>query len=138
MNTHQADPAARRTAVILVVVIAVIGGLLIFAAGAARPHVQAWVEEDLRSRLTIVIAALTFVASGPPLALAVYLWRFGTRVIDTARFPPPEARVMSDTPILTGESARARGRMLRIFSALVAAGAILIAASLLRFALMLW
>jgi hypothetical protein len=138
MDTHRADPTARRTTLVLLLFAAAAGALLIFGAGLARPSVQAWVEEDLHSRLTIVVLVLTVIAAGPPLGLAFYLWQFGGRVIATARFPPPEARVIKDVPVVSGEAARSRGRALRLFAAMIAIGALLIGAILLRLAVLVW
>jgi hypothetical protein len=138
MSVQQADQAARRTAVVLLLFAAAAGLMLIFGASLAQPTVQAWVEQDLRPRLTIVVVVMMIFAAGPPLGLALYLWRFGSRVIAASRFPPPDMRVVKDTAIITGESARSRGRVMRIFAAMIAGGALLILGALVRLALLVW
>ena len=124
--------------IIVILAITVIGALIIAAGTAMRPTIQAWVQEDTRSRLTMVIAVLIGVASGPPIALALYLWRFGSRVVTSGRFPPPGARLMQDTPVVAGDAARRRGRTLQIFAAMVAGSALLIAVMLARLAMLVW
>jgi hypothetical protein len=137
LEQHRADPAARRTAWIVMIVIAAVGGSIIFATTALRPQIEEWVLVDVRSRLTIVIGVLTVLAAGPPLALAAYLFSFGRQVVAAARFPPPGARLMQDTPVITGDAARRRGRTLQIFAAGVGVSALVIAVVLIRLAVLL-
>jgi hypothetical protein len=47
-------------------------------------------------------------------------------------------RVVKDTAIITGESARSRGRVMRIFAAMIAGGALLILGALVRLAVLVW
>jgi len=46
-------------------------------------------------------------------AVALWAWRLGARIVASGRFPPPGTRVVSNTPILTGEAAKRRGRALQ-------------------------
>jgi hypothetical protein len=101
-------------------------------------QLEAWLREDFALRMTLLIAAMMIFASGPPLALAIYLWRFGNRVIASARFPPPGTRLVRDAPVITGKSAQSRGRALRMFAATLAVSALLIAATLVRFGILVW
>jgi hypothetical protein len=137
LEQHPADPAASRTAIIVLIIIAVLGGLIIFATTALRPQIEEWVLVDVRSRLTLVIGLLTVLAVGPPLALAAYLFSFGRQVVAAGRFPPPGARLMQDTPVITGDAARRRGRTLQIFATGVGASALIIAIVLIRLAVLL-
>ena len=43
-------------------------------------------------------------------ALGAYLWRGASRVRRAQRWPPPGARTLRDTPVLTGAAARRRAR----------------------------
>jgi hypothetical protein len=135
-STHRGDPAARRTALILLAIIGVAGAVLILASTTLRPALEDWVRGDVRSRLTIVIAVAMVIAAGPPLGLAAYLWQFGGRVIREQRFPPSDTRLIQDASITTGHAAVRRGRAMRVFSAGIAISALLIVATLLRFALL--
>jgi hypothetical protein len=98
----------------------------------------AWINEDFELRATLVIAGLTLFASGPPFALAWFLWRIGSRTIAAGRYPPPGIRLLKDMPVITGGAARQRGQLLKVFSTSVATAALVIALILLRFAFVVW
>jgi hypothetical protein len=136
VETHRGDPSARRTAIVLLALVGVAGAALLMAASVLRPSLEAWIKADAPVRMAMVIVTLIVMASGPPLALAMYLWRFGRDVVRTARFPPPEARVVQDMPVIVGDAARQRGRAMQIFAAGVGISALLIAATLVRFLLL--
>lgn len=93
----------------------------------------AWINEDFTFRATLVVGAMVIFAAGPPLAIAAYLWRIGTRTLAANRYPPPGIRLLRDVPPVTGSAAASRGRLLRAFSSMLAVSALLIAAVLLRF-----
>jgi hypothetical protein len=57
------------------------------------------------------VAAFVFML--PLAGAALHLWSLGARVVRAARFPPPGLAVVRDTPVLTGEKAVVRGRLLR-------------------------
>jgi hypothetical protein len=137
LEQHPADPAAKRTASIVIVIVAIIGGVIIYGTTALRPQLEEWVLGDVRGRLTIVIGVLTVAAAGPPLALAAYLFSFGRQVVASGRFPPPGARLLQDTPVVTGDAARRRGRTLQVFAAGVGISALAVAVVLVRFAWLL-
>jgi hypothetical protein len=136
MDVHRADPSTRRTAVLLLVLTGISGAALLTMASTMPSWLEAWVREDAQARITIVIAVLIVIAAGPPLALAMFLWNFGRRVVAAARFPPPDARLVQDMPVIVGAAARQRGRTLQVFAAGVAVSALLIVAALVRFALL--
>jgi hypothetical protein len=135
---QKADPAARRNAVLLVLAAMIAGTVLIALGAQSPPGLVAWVREDYRTRLAIVIVIMLVVVAAPPLGLAVYLWRLARRTLSAERFPPPGSRVVHDTPILTGDSALARGRMLQVMGAMIGMGALLIALALLRLGALAW
>ena len=66
-------PRARNA--LIVVIGGAIGAALIVAAQHYRADLEAWVREDLRTRVRLMIAALTLFTSGPLLAMAIYCWR---------------------------------------------------------------
>jgi hypothetical protein len=98
----------------------------------------AWINEDFVFRATLVIAGMMLFASGPPLVLAWFLWRVGSRTVAAGRYPPPGIRLLQDMPVVTGSAARQRGRLLKVFSTSIATAALVIALILLRFAFMVW
>jgi hypothetical protein len=112
----RADPRARRRAVALVALGAA-GGLLVFWVVQSRlPALKAWVAEDpvqIQSRLRLIASGLAAAIAVPTLVFAAYFWRLGGRVIRSNQFPPPGMRVIRDTVVWHGESARRRGRILQ-------------------------
>src|SRR5262245_36226135 len=116
---RKADPTARRQAVLVLVVGICVGAVLIAAFERYRGLLSDWVLADpgdpvQRARLIIVLAGILLVA--PVLGIAGYLWSVGGRIVHTREFPPPGLRVIRDTPIITGERAVARGRLLKVLA----------------------
>ena len=93
-----------------------------------------WVKADFPFRAQLLVVALMLFASGPPLAMAIFLWRVGTRTIKENRYPPSGIRLLRDLPPVTGSPAQSRGRLIKVFATSVGATALLIALVLLRFA----
>ena len=97
-----------------------------------------WINQDFNVRATLVIGIMMIVVSGPPLAIAWYLWRIGTRTITTGRYPPDGVSMLRALPVITGPAATTRGRLLRAFSAMTTITAVLMSLVLLRFAILVW
>ncbi len=113
---QKADPWARRRAVITLVVVALIGGATLLLFEHFRPALEDWIGQDpahRAPRVAVFLAGFVALSSVPLLAFAVYLWRFGGRVVAAERFPPPGFAVVRDTPVLRGPTARGRGRLAR-------------------------
>lgn len=66
------------------------------------------------------------VLSAPLVALAVYLWSLGARVLRAGQFPPPGYRVIRDTPVVGGQAAVLRGRAFRALALCLGGGAVLL------------
>ena len=98
----------------------------------------AWINQDFTFRATLVIGAMMMFASGPPLVLAWFLWRIGSRTVLERRYPPENVRMLREVPPITGSAAESRGRLLKVFATMVATGALLIALVLVRFAFLVW
>jgi hypothetical protein len=114
-DIQRADPTARRQAVLVVVTGTVIGVLLILGFERLQVPLRDWIlsePERTAQRVTLVFLIMTAVLVGPLLALAVYFWRLGVRVVRGQQFPPPMYRVVRDTRILRGRAAVVRGRLL--------------------------
>jgi len=110
-----ADPIARKKALFLLAGGAVLGGLLLWVFDSYQIELAGWFFDDsanLDHRLVWILLALV-VLSLPLLFGAFYFLRMGQSVIDAQRFPPPGVPVIRDTPVLTGNGALFRGRLLR-------------------------
>jgi hypothetical protein len=70
-----------RFAALTVVCGAIIGVVSIALSQRLRPDLEAWLSQDLRTRVPIAMMTLAILTAGPAGALAAYLWREGTRSI---------------------------------------------------------
>jgi len=115
IDFRRADPAFRRRIVIVLLAGMFVGALLIVGFEQYRTQLREWILSEpgaLAQRANLVLLLLAVFLVAPPLGLAVYLWSLGERVLRTREFPPPGFRVIRDTPVITGEGAVSRGRML--------------------------
>jgi hypothetical protein len=109
-----ADPDARRRALVAVVVIAVAAmcGYFVLedwlAGVKQRPPAQA------REALSNALEWGSWSVALPLMVLGAQLWRWGRRVRESQRFPPPGAKLARVTPVRTGAAARTRARALQI------------------------
>lgn len=113
---RKADPAARRQAVLLVIISTLVGTALIFGFEHYRTPLRDWLASeprDVAHRLTLIFFLAAAVLSAPLFAFAAYLWSLGAKVLCSREFPPPGSRVIRDTPIIEGQAAVLRGRVLR-------------------------
>jgi len=85
----------------------------------------------------LVFLVLPALLLAPLLALAVYLWALGGRVVRAREFPPPGLRVIRDTPIVTGERAVSRGRLFKVLALGCGIASAVLAVLLWRFGLLL-
>jgi hypothetical protein len=110
----------------------VVGVVLITVARRFRLEFEAWLGQDLSTRLRLVVGALTILTSGPVLGLAGYLWHLGQRIVRAERYPPPGLRLTRDTLVVTGPAAVRRGRLIQLFAAVLGLVALLLAFFLWR------
>ena len=113
MSVQKADAGARRRALVLLGAGTLVGASAVLTTRRVLPAVSGWVADDVEGRLPLVAAILAAMPSLPLVAFGVYLWRLGSRVVDTSRFPPRDMPVIRDTPVVEGVVAVRRGRMLR-------------------------
>jgi hypothetical protein len=116
---QKADPQARRRAVTLILVTAVVGAGLILLLRHYEPMLESWIMQDPAAapgRIRLVLLGLVALAAVPLLAFAVYLWRFGDRIIRAQRFPPPGLGLVRDTAVIEGDEARRRGRLVQVLA----------------------
>lgn len=113
------DPAARRRVGLVLVVAAGLGSLSIAGFIRYRASLTDWVLADPRAsahRIRLVFVLLTTVLAAPLLAFSAYLWWLGEKVVRAREYPPPGLRVIRDTPIITGDRAACRGRVLKVLA----------------------
>jgi hypothetical protein len=114
-----ADPATRRRALIVIAVIAVLGWGAWFGLEHWLAGLRGLDPAQQRDALERALVWAAWAAMLPVAALALGLWRYGTRVLRAGRFPAPGAKVIRDTAGRLGAPARARGPALRVFAALL-------------------
>lgn len=134
---QKADAQMRRTGALVVGAGALLGVVLLGMARGRGPALAAWVAEDVESRLRLVMTVLTLVTTGPVLGVAGYIWYLGGRVVRAGRYPPPRARVLRDTTVLTGQAAVRRGRLAQAAAAVLGLAAGLLAFFLWRLLVLL-
>jgi hypothetical protein len=125
---RKADPVARRRALWQVVLGAAVGAALILGLERCRAPLRDWLlsePAELPRRVRLVLFIAGSLVSVPLIALAMYLWAMGARVIRAGEFPPPGYAVIRDTPVLVGTAAVSRGRSLKALALSLAAGAAL-------------
>jgi hypothetical protein len=119
----RADPSSRRRAVTIVVLGALVGSLAILAFERYRPWLERWIVSDperFGPRLTAITVLLILALTIPSYAFAAHLWVRGRSVRRSGRFPLEGERVVRDTPILYGDAAARRGRVLECLAVALA------------------
>jgi hypothetical protein len=92
-----------------------------------REAVDAWLRADPVARVRLVAAALTLLTTGPAIAMAIYLWRIGRRVISVDRYPPPGVHLLRETRSVTGPAARRIGRLMQWLAVTLGLAGVLLA-----------
>jgi uncharacterized iron-regulated membrane protein len=119
VELQEADPRAARRAVALVAAASLLGAAGVMLWGQRRPEVEAWILEDpaLTTERVRLALGLLGLAGGLPMAcFAAYFWHLGSAARRTGRFPPPGVAVVRDTWVLTGDAARRRAHVIRLFA----------------------
>ncbi|MCB1632980.1 MAG: hypothetical protein KDI37_08975 [Xanthomonadales bacterium] len=136
---HQADPAWRKNVLWLAAGAVLLGVLLLLAYqwGVQRMllqlaerrvddavHMARWLGGTMALLLCLSCAALAWLSS-----------RTAAQVLQQDRFPPAQARMIRDTPVLRGEAARRRARLLQLIALILPLTAIMATALLIQ---LLW
>lgn len=112
----RADRDHRRRILFIYILAATLGALIL---GWGLPWAeQALARQDPQTAWRVLKAALAVVFLSV-VAMGLYLFRLGRRVLESERFPPPNHKVVRDTRILEGKEAKTRGRMLVFLSFLL-------------------
>jgi hypothetical protein len=132
---QKADPAIRRKALVIIFVGAVAGAFLIFGFQRYKLEFMDWLlsdPEQLAYRIRLFCLIFAVAGSVPFFAYAAYLWSYGYKVVRSQRFPLTHQRVVRDTPILEGQSAIDRGRIIKVLAASLAVLGVILFVALWR------
>ena len=135
MEVRRADPAFRRLVIVALVISTCVGALLIAAFERYRTPLSEWILADPgvpARRLTTIFRLLAALVLAPLLAFVAYLWSLGNRVVQAREFPPPGLRVIRDTPVITGERAASRGRVLKVLASVCCVACVVLGVLLWR------
>ncbi len=126
----RADPRFRRR-IIAVLVVGIVAGLAAVAGGQvflSRMRILAQHSpRDAADRVGLVFRLLTAFTALIPLGLGLYLGRMAWRGWLAGEFPPPGTRVISDTAVLTGPTARRMASITFFMAALLIASGVVLA-----------
>ena len=85
------------------------------------------------AELTVVVRVFSALLAGSLLAGAFMLARYGRKVVAERRFPTERTVALRDVPVLRGERAEARGRLLTGTAALLGVAALVLPFAIERF-----
>jgi hypothetical protein len=118
-DIQRADPAARRRVLWLLVMGSAIGVVALSFLDQGLAALERWLRSDpgeFAQRFATIAALFAGSITAPLIAFAALLWIRGTRIRRERRVPLQGERVIRDTPILAGDAAEARGRLLQGFA----------------------
>ena len=116
MEIAPADKDYRKRLIRLLVVLFCLGFLaILWAVPAALEYLNSLEPRD-SLWLVEILLALMFVGMVPP---GIYLWRLAWRILKEERFPPSGMKLVRDTTVLHGKSARFRGHLLQAFGSVL-------------------
>ncbi len=119
IEIQKADPAARRQGILLAVFAAAAGALLLAGFEHFREPLHEWLSAEpaeTASRAKLALYAAVLILCAPVIALSVYLWLVGARVLRAQQYPPPGFRVIRDTPVIRGSGATTRGHAIQVLA----------------------
>jgi hypothetical protein len=113
----RADPEARRRVLVALTAFAAIG---VVTVAWGLPAAADFLKRQPPAEALRILKALALAAFLPAIPFGYFTWRHGQRVLAGERFPPSGARVLVDTPVVTGREAAARGAALKTMGTLLA------------------
>ena len=128
IEIQPADTKAKQKAIRILVVSTLVGACAILLFEYYRADIQAWLEDNIAilTQNTSVVFMVALVFISPILALCIYLFKLGVRIVQCKRFPPANYAVSRDTRVIEGSAAVRRGRLLQLLSIflMITAGAL--------------
>jgi hypothetical protein len=137
---ERATPQTKASFVKFLVAAVVLGAILLAAMSSVGPLLHGWVAPDGKpdpSRVQIVMAAGEILLAAPAIGMAIYLWRLASLVARSRRFPPPGTSVVRDTPVLEGNEALTRAKLLKALAGVILVTATVMGVILWRLAMLI-
>lgn len=132
---QKAAPAVRRKALVIIFVGVIVGAFFIFGFQRHKSELIDWLlsdPEQLAYRIRLFCLMIAVAGSVPLFAYSAYLWSYGYKVVRSQRFPLTNQGVVRDTPILEGQSAIYRGRIIKVLAASLAVFGVILFVALWR------
>lgn len=126
-QVQRVDPVVRRRLILVLLVAATAGAGLVLWLERWLQGFQGRLPDDPvppTEQIEWLLAGFSLLSTLPLLIGAVFVWRYGSAIVAADRFPPPGSSVVRDTPIVTGNAARRRGFLLRVFALTLAGFAV--------------
>lgn len=117
-----ADPGARKRALWTLFAILVLTGTAAIAFHFYGGRVERWAQDQLLelANRPQILFLLAFVLMIPLAGASIPVFRQASKIVKSERIPPPGAKVLKDTPVITGKKAIRQGRGLQIMAVLMA------------------
>jgi H+/Cl- antiporter ClcA len=111
---QRADARSRRKALIFVILGLIIGSIGLALLEHFRAEWEIWLEQAVVDwiRRPARGGFIVFLLTSPLWSFAWYLGRIADRTKAAQRWPPPNLPMARDTPIVSGDAAFRRGRLL--------------------------
>jgi len=122
MTVLKADPEYRRKVVFVFVAFVALGTVVI---PWGLPALNAFLKEKRPEGAFRIVEVLLIMLFLPLLPWAFYFYRLGRRILTSGRYPPPGTKVIRDTEMLEGKTARRKAYQMMIFSVVLAAVALM-------------
>ncbi len=135
MEIQPADPAARRLALIILIVIGALGLIPLIWLQSALDTIFELRRTDPLEATRMMLAVYRLLGAATAVvcfATAIWLGWQGLGIKRAERFPLPNARVVRDTPVLTGAAARRQARIALVFAAALMVSGVLVPMLLMR------
>lgn len=119
VEIQPADPATRRLALIIVVVIGALGLITIIWLQNTLDTISELRRTDPleATRMMLAVSRLLGAAAAVVcVTIAIWLAWLSFQIRRAERFPLPHARLVRDTPVLTGAAARRQARIALVFA----------------------
>ncbi|MDH5348480.1 MAG: hypothetical protein OEW13_11305 [Nitrospira sp.] len=116
---QRADDRTRKVAIIVLVVVLISGVVLWVVFEEWMMAVRSLPVEAARASLSRVFSLCMAIMVVCVCVAGWHCWRIGERVQRSLRFPPPDATVVRDAVVLSGQAAVSRGRLLQILGVIL-------------------